>query len=59
MRSMLKLKATMDEILSVIRASNPLERGGVDSVEAGRIKSRELAASAILGRKYFEIYDST
>lgn len=23
------------------------------------IKSRELAASAILGRKYFEIYDST
>lgn len=32
---------------------------GVDSVEAGQIKSRELAASAILGRKYFEIYDST
>lgn len=28
MRSMLKLKATMDEILSVIRASNPLGRGG-------------------------------
>lgn len=47
----------MDEILSVIRGSNPLGEDWIVSNQG--IKSRDLAASAILGRKYFEIYDST